>query len=305
MTAQSDRDGLFGKITAFFAPDETPIAPRSPLIGGLIAVVSFAMAFLAVAAIEAGAAADRIAAGWSEELAQSATVRITATAGTLDEVSAAAMAVLEVAPGVASARLMSEAELMELMAPWLGREADVAALPLPALIDVTLEDGGPDTADIQRQLDLAAPGALYDDHGEWRAPLIEAAVGLRRIAVAGVLLTLAALAAMVAVAAIASLWAGSSVVRTLRLIGAEDQFISRAFERQFAIRAALGGGFGAFIALVIAARMPTISASGILAAPDTATTSLIPWIAPLAPVICAVTALAATRLACMFVLRRT
>lgn len=293
------------RITGFFAPDETPIAPRSPLIGGLIAVVSFAMAFLAVAAIEAGAAADRIAAGWSEELAQSATVRITATPETIGEVSAAAMAVLEVAPGVSSARLLSEAELKELMAPWLGRDADVAALPLPALIDVSLEDGGPDAEDIQRQLNLAAPGALYDDHGEWRAPLIEAAVGLRRVAIAGVVMTLAALAAMVAVAAAASLWAGSSVVRTLRLIGAEDQFISRAFERQFAIRAALGGGFGAFLALLIAARMPEISSTGILAVSKSSSAGLVPWIAPLAPVICALTALIATRLACMFVLRRT
>ena len=305
MTAAPDNQGLFGRIAAFFAPDETPIAPRSPLIGGLIAIVSFSMAFLAVAAIETGAAADRIAAGWSEELAQSATVRVAAPPETLAEVSAAALAVLEVAPGVASARLLSEAELKELMAPWLGRDADVSALPLPALIDVTLEDGGPDAGDIQRQLELAAPGALYDDHGEWRAPLIEAAISLRRVAFAGVLLTLAALAAMVAVAAIASLWAGSGVVRTLRLIGAEDQFIWRAFERQFAIRAALGGGFGAFLALVISARMPTISGTGILSAPETATACLVPWIAPIAPLICALTALGATRLACLFVLRRT
>ncbi|MGB0411973.1 MAG: cell division protein FtsX [Pikeienuella sp.] len=305
MSHAADNEGFFGRITSFFAPDETPIAPRSPLIGGLIAIVSFAMAFMAVAAIEAGAAADRVAAGWSEELAQSATVRITAPPEKLAEVSASALAVLEIAPGVASARLLSEAELKELMAPWLGRDADVVALPLPALIDVTLEDGGPDAEDIQRQLELAAPGSLYDDHGEWRAPLIEAAVTLRRVAMAGVVLTLIALAAMVAVAAVASLWAGSGVVRTLRLIGAEDQFISRAFERQFAIRAALGGGFGAFLALVIAARMPSVAATGILSTSATATHSLIPWIAPLAPIVCALTALAATRIACLFVLRRT
>ncbi|MGB0507062.1 MAG: cell division protein FtsX [Pikeienuella sp.] len=287
-----------------FTPDETPIAPGSNFIGGLIAAVSFAMAFLAVAAIEAGIAADRIASEWANELAQSATVRISAAPEDMARVSAAALSVLEIAPGVSSARLMSEAELQGLLAPWLGESADVAALPLPALIDVSLDSGGPNVEDVQRQLDLAAPGSVYDDHGEWRGPLIEAATGLRRIAAIGVGLSLAALAAMVAVAAAASLWAGSGVVRTLRMIGAEDRFISRSFERRFAIRAAIGGGLGAIAALIAAAQMPEIVTSRLFATSEISPLAAAYWIAPAAPAISALTALIATRAACLIVLRR-
>lgn len=295
---------LFRSIRNIFAPEETPIAPRSGVIGGLITLVSLAMTFIAVIAFEAGVAADRVAGQWSDDLARSATVRVAAAPEDLEAVTRAALKVLQTVPGVAGARTMDETELQGLLAPWLGREADVAALPLPALIDVTLGGRGPDPADVQRQLDLAAPGAVYDDHGAWRAPLIDAAAGLRRIALAGVALTLLALAAMVGVAATASFWSAYGVVHTLRMIGAEDRFISRAFARQFALRATIGGVFGAAIALGVVARMPRLTSAEILSAGDAAATGPSFWLILVAPAICGLTALLATRTASLFLLRR-
>ncbi|MEM7269746.1 MAG: cell division protein FtsX [Pseudomonadota bacterium] len=295
---------VFGAVKRLFVSEETAIAPKAGIIGGLITVVSIAMSFLAVAAFEAGVAANRIAGEWTGELAQSATVRISAPQEDIDAVAIAALRTLEFAPGVASARILSDEELQTLLAPWLGRDADIAALPLPALIDVKVEGTGPDVADVQRQLDLAAPGAVYDDHGEWRAPLIEAALGLRRLAIVGVALTLIALAAMVGVAAVATLWSGATVVRTLRLIGAEDRFISRAFERQFSVRAAIGGLIGAGAAMFAMTRLPNITSSEILMAgvsPEGATW----WLLAATPLVCAATALWATKTASYFVLRRT
>lgn len=300
-------DALMAIVKAIrnvFAPAETPIAPKSGVIGGLILFVSLAMTFLAVVAFEAGLAAERVAGQWSGELAQSATVRIVAPKQELPTLTRETLAVLEIAPGVAAAREISEAELKALLAPWLGRDADVAALPLPVLIDVSIEGGGPNVVDVQRQLDLVAPGAVYDDHGQWRAPLIEAAQGLRRIALVGVALALLALGAMVGVAATASLWAGASVVLTLRLIGAEDRFISRAFERQFALRAAIGGVFGAAIALFISARMPRITSADIFSPGEAAASGPHFWLIVAAPAIAAIAALLATRTASFFVLRR-
>ena len=293
----------FRAIREVFAPEETPIAPRSGVIGGLITLVALVMSFLAAIAFEAGVAADRIAGQWAGELAQSATVRISADAEEMDSVAKAAMSALQIAPGVASARLLSESELQELLAPWLGQQADVGALPLPALIDVTIEGTGPDVEDVQRQLDLVAPGAVYDDHGEWRAPLINAARGLRRLTALGVVLSLVVLAAMVGVAAVASLWSGAGVVRTLRLIGADDRFISSAFERQFALRAAFGGVFGAALGLLAMLRMPQITSSNILTAGVEFGQGPTWWLVIAAPVACAVAALLATKAASFFVLR--
>ncbi|MEL7462529.1 MAG: cell division protein FtsX [Pseudomonadota bacterium] len=291
-------------LTRFFGPPETPIAPRAGLVGGLISLVAAAMAFLAVAAFEAGVAADRVAGRWSGELAKSATVRITAPAEDAQAVTAAALRVLEIAPGIASARILSETENQALLSPWLGRDADVAALPLPILIDITVSGRGPDAADIQRQLELAAPGAVYDDHGEWRAPLITAARGLRIIAGIGVALTVVALAVMVAMAASATLWSGSAVVRTLRLIGAEDRMISRAFERPFALRAAFGAACGAALALIFVEQMPRIDGVDALIAGASGYGPTW-WLAPLAPLVAGLTALIATRIAAFVVLRRS
>ena len=291
-------------IRNVFAPQDTPIAPRSGVIGGLILFVAMAMTFIAVIAFEAGLAAERLAGQWSGELSQSATVRIVAAEDELPGLTRAALGALEVAPGVAAAEVVGEEELQTLLAPWLGRDADIEALPLPVMIDVSLSGAGPDPADIQRQLDLVAPGAVYDDHGQWRAPLIEGAKGLRRIAIAGVALALLALSAMVAVAATASLWAGAGVVLTLRLIGAEDRFISRAFERQFALRAAIGGVFGAVIALIITARMPRLATADIFAPTEAISAGPHLWLVFVAPAITAIVALVATRTACFFVLRR-
>lgn len=290
-------------IREVFAPEETPIAPRSGVIGGLITLVALAMSFLAVVAFEAGVAADRVAGQWAGELAQSATVRISADPQDLDALGKAALSALQIAPGVASARVLSESELQDLLAPWLGQQADVAALPLPRLIDVTIEGAGPDVADVQRQLDLVAPGAIYDDHGEWRAPLIEAAQGLRRLTTLGVALSLVVLSAMVGVAAVATLWSGEGVVRTLRLIGADDRFISGAFERQFSLRAAIGGVFGSAIALFAMSRMPQITSSDILTAGVSFGQGPTWWLVIAAPIACAIAALLATKAACFFVLR--
>ena len=293
----------FRAVREVFAPEETPIAPRSGVIGGLITLVALAMSFLAVIAFESGVAADRVAGQWAGELAQSATVRISADPDEIDSLGKAALSALQIAPGVASARLLSESELQELLAPWLGQQADVGALPLPALIDVNIEGTGPDVEDVQRQLDLVAPGAVYDDHGEWRAPLIDAAKGLRRLTIIGVALSIIVLGAMVGVAAVATLWSGEGVVRTLRLIGADDRFISSAFERQFALRAAIGGIFGSAIGILAMSRMPQITSSELLTAGANFSQGPTWWLVIATPIVSAFAAMLATKAASYFVLR--
>ncbi|MEX2520675.1 MAG: cell division protein FtsX, partial [Paracoccaceae bacterium] len=130
--------------------------------------------------------------------------------------------------------------------------------------------------------------------------------GVRRAAAAGSWMALVALAAMVAVAAAATLWSGAGVVRTLRLIGAEDRFISRAFERPFALRAAFGAAVGAAAAAIFALTMPRIGTEMFSTGAFGAEPLL--WLAPLAPPVAALiaglTALGATRAAAYLVLRR-
>lgn len=311
------RAGVFATLRETVAPAEPPIAPRAGLIGGLIAFVAAAMAFLAVGAAEIGLAADRIAGVWDGALADAATVRIDAPVGegaaaateSLAETTETVLALLRRTPGVAGARALTAAETQALLAPWLGPEADLAALPTPVLIDVALSGAGPDVADVKRQIAVAAPGAVYDDHSAWRAPLRGAAASLRRAAIAGAALAAAALAAMVAVATAATLSSGAHVVRTLRLIGAEDRFIARAFERPFAFRAALGALIGAAAALALAARTGLGEKAQALFAGGASLTAP-PDVGPnwallaIAPVAAGATAILAARIAAYRALRR-
>lgn len=296
---------FFERLKAIVAPDAPSIAPRARLIGGLIALVAASMGFLASAGALTGLAADRIAGRWTTELSAVATVRVTAPEAELAQRVQAALKALGETPGIESARALTVEESRALLAPWLGAESDVAALPVPALIDVKMTPRGPDVDALQDRLELEAPGARWDDHREWRAPLILAARGLRTVATAGVIVSILALAAMIAVSAIASLRSGDGIVRTLKLIGADDRFISRAFERPFAMRAAVGAGLGALAAALISLGMPKIEGIEVFTVDEMGVDWRIAMLLPAAAALIAgLTALGATRAAAYFVLHK-
>lgn len=244
-----------------------PLAPRSTA-PDLVALVAAAMCFLAVLALGAADGAARIAGAWRGGLDGAATVRLAlgADAGAVE----AALAALADAPGVTAARTLSPEEVAALLAPWLGT-GPAGAPPAPVLIALTVAPEEFDAAAAQARLDAAAPGARLEDHGAWRARVAEAAGAFRRLAFASVALMGVALAAMVAAASRASLAGAAATVRTLRLLGAEDAFVARAFVRPIALRALLGGAAGALGAALAALALPEFGVSdalGAASAPD-------------------------------------
>lgn len=236
-----------------------PIVPRSGWGSALTVLTALAMSYLAVLTLSAGIAAERLAEGWRTDLGGEATVRISAAPNVLEARITATLAVLAAAPGVADARLLSEAEHQVLLEPWLGAGDWLDDLPVPRLIEVRIDGPGPDPSVVQARLDEAAPGAVYDDHALWREPLVRAAGTLRRLAwVATALIALAA-AGMVALSARSTLAGNAEVVRVVRLIGGEDRFIEDAFVRRVAARAALGGLAGALLGGASVAMMPELA----------------------------------------------
>jgi cell division transport system permease protein len=177
----------------------------------------------------------------------------------LEAAVTSALVVLGTSPGVAGARVLSDAEHRALLQPWLGAGDWLNDLPVPRLIEVRLEGPGPDPQVLQARLDQAAPGAIYDGHAAWRLPLERAAAALRRLAWAATALVALAAAAMVALAARASLAANAEVVRVIRLIGAEDRFVEAAFVGRLTARAAAGGAIGALAGAGALALMPELA----------------------------------------------
>ncbi len=251
-----------GKFRGWRLPrraDGPPIVPRSGWAAALTALTALAMSYLAVLTLSVGIAADRLAETWRTELAEVATVRIPGAPEGLEARVTGALVVLAATPGVADARLLSDAEHLFLLEPWLGPGDWLDDLPVPRLVEVRVEGPGPDTSALQARLDAAAPGAVYDDHALWRGPLVRAATALRRLAWLATALIALAAAGTVALAARSTLAGNAEVVRVVRLIGGEDRFIENAFVHRLAPRAALGGLAGALLGGASVALMPELA----------------------------------------------
>ena len=108
-------------------------------------------------------------------------------------------------------------------------------------------------------------------------------------------------ATVVTLAAQAALAANLPVIRTLRLVGATDGFIARAFVRRFTLRALAGAGAGTALGLVVAALLPGSGGDGFLAGLGFRGAG---WLWPLvSPPAATATAWAATRYASYRMLR--
>jgi len=278
------------------------VVPPSGFTAQLTLFASGAMAFLAVFALALSLASGRLAQRWGDELARTATIRIVAPEDQRAQQTAAALAVLQTTPGIAQARALSDAEQQALLAPWFGSNLPLDSLPVPRLIEIVASEQGFDATGLRLRLAAEVPGAVLDDHGRWRAPLVSAAQRLRLVGwfVAG--LILAAVAAMVTLAANAALAANAQVVAVLRLVGATDGYIAQAFVRRFTVRALIGSamgvvlGMGAVWLLPSGGDMPSfLTGIGFQGAG---------WLVPLMlPIISAVVALLATAFAANRALR--
>lgn len=236
------------------------LLPSSGWTAPLVGFSCGAMAFLAVLALAASLAASGLAAEWRSDLADVSTVRLSAEAAGKPDTVAAVLEVLRTTPGIADVRVLTEEEQAALITPWLGTGEILAELPMPQLIDVTLRGDGPDVDALQARLDLTVQGATYDDHAAWRGPLAKAADSLEVLAIIAVVVTLLTVGCLVAFAARATLIGNRSIVETLRLIGAEDSFIARAFVGRLVRRAAIGSLIGTAFGCLCLWALPNIDA---------------------------------------------
>lgn len=283
------------------APTAAAVVPGSGATAALTWVASGAMAFLAVFALALGLAAGRLADRWQATLAQTATLRLSAPPAQISAQTDAALEVLRTTPGVASVRVIDLEEQRALLEPWFGPDLPVEALALPRLIEIVEGSPGFDPIGLRLRLAGEAPGAVLDDHSRWRGPMVAAAQALNRLALVAVVLAGVALAAMVALAAGFALAANAQSIRVLRLVGARDAFIARAFTRRFALRALGGAGVGTALGVVSVALLPQ-DAGGVLAGLGPGGAD---WVLMLAvPLVAALVAWVTTRIAAFRVLRR-
>lgn len=237
-------------------PQADRAVPQTGTTARLTVFVAAVMAFLAVIALAVSLTTNRAANLWAEELAQSATLRLPPDPATADALLLSALDVLQTTPGVSSVRALSQDEQRDLLAPWFGPDLPLDALPMPQLIEIVTDRDGVDIDGLRARLSAQVPGAILDDHTAWRAPLLEAAGRVRLIGWSVIVLIGATVAAMITLAAQAALAANVQVIRVLRLVGAKDAYIARAFVRRFTLRAGGGAIIGTIAGVIVVLVMP-------------------------------------------------
>lgn len=255
---------MFAQILALLRGDPRAdrVVPPSGFTAQLTVFTSGAMAFLAVFALALSLATARLADRWSAALAQSSTIRISAPLDQRATQTAAVLRILEQTPGVASARALSAKEQEALLMPWFGPDLPLESLPIPQLVEVIEEPRGYDDEGLRLRLQAEAPGAVLDNHTRWRRPLVVAADRLNLLGMGALMLILLSTGAMITLAAGTALAANRQVMGVLRLVGARDTYIARAFVRRFTLRAFVGAVGGTILAMLAITALPSAEAAG-------------------------------------------
>lgn len=266
-----------------FGPDQAggQLVPGSRLSGPMSWVIGMMVA-LTVIALAAGLALGNVAQGASADLANGVTVQIIqANPEARQSEAERAAARLRATPGVASVRVVPQAEVDRLIEPWLGGQTDGEdAIPVPALVDVLLTGSvdGETLGALRRSVREVAPSARVDAQSAWLQPVFAAIDALRWLAIIMVGLLASALAAAVILSVRTAMGLNRDTIEIVHLLGGTDVQIARLFQRSVAIKALTSGlvGFalGAGVVLLFASRFAELGA-GLL---STASLGLGAWI---------------------------
>ncbi|MCJ2088389.1 ABC transporter permease [Methylobacterium sp. E-005] len=245
-----------------------PLVPTDTAAGRSLAAVIAILTFLAGLCAGAAEMVATNAAQWQGDVAQEVTIQIRPNPGRDVEADVARAAGLAKAePGIAETRIFSKAEAERLLEPWLGTGLDLSDLPVPRLIALKLNrNQGADLKRLRARLLEALPGvASLDDHALWLQRLSSAANAFVGIGIGLVILVLVATGLAVTFATRGAMASNREVVEVLHFVGADDDYIARAFQRRFFGLGLRGGAIGAgcaILAFVIGGLLARAARSG-------------------------------------------
>ena len=154
--------------------------------------------------------------------------------------------------GVASANVLTDSQMKELLKPWLGDTSLLDDLPMPHLIDVQLiPDADVDLDMLKALLNKNAPNASLDVHKLWLGKLIKLVKTLDLLASALLSLVIATTSVIVIYVTCSSLAVHKPVIELLHQTGAHDSYISKQYAKRTAVLAAIGAVTGYLAVLPI------------------------------------------------------
>jgi cell division transport system permease protein len=206
------------------------------------------MVYLAALALAATMAADRLADRWRADLVGTFSVQIPPDASTTDvererllgEVADAVAAM----DGVASVRIIGEAEKLKLLEPWLGAAGLPEGVRLPDIVVVQMRaDAVPDAEAVKARIAGLAAEATIEDHARWQGDMLAFSRSIKLLA--SIIIGLIAAAAVTTIIFVTKtgLSIHRRVIEIVHLVGAHDSYIARQFLLH-AMRLGLVGGIG-------------------------------------------------------------
>ena len=222
------------------------LLPQTRFGGPIPWVIAILIALVVVAAA-GGLSLRNLAQNARADLSGAVTVQIV-EANAVDR-NAQAQAVADTLTGnsmVKSVRVVPEAELTELLEPWLGASASSDDVPMPALIDVELTGraSAAQIGELQSVIAQAAPDARIDAQSDWLEPVYDALSALQYLALGLIALVAFATAAAVWMAARSALANHGETVEIIHLLGGTDAQITSVFQRSVIRDATFGGLVG-------------------------------------------------------------
>lgn len=217
-----------------------------------IAVFIFAITLSGVLSV------DSMISSWNKSILGSLTVQIIPINDTDKEKARAetlayeekAVDFLKSVNGVTKVTPLSDAQLNELLLPWLGDGVDISELPTPRIIDVRISpDADFDFAQLAQDLAAASPQASLDNHKLWLNKLIAFADGLNLIATTILLLVSAITSGAIFYTTQMSLGLHHHIIEILHIVGAKDAYIAQQYAKRMAFLGFIGGIIGLFFAV--------------------------------------------------------
>ena len=195
--------------------------------------------------------------GWQRGVSESLTVQI----NTYDEegrdrgelVTAdieKALSILRTTPGVIGASVLTDAQMNDLMAPWVGADVAVSSLPVPKLIDVAIDSNNPPFLEqLKRDLSAHVPAATMDSHRIWLEELIKLSHHILNLIIFVIVLLAITIAFTVAYTTRSTLKIHESVIKLVHMMGAKDLFITSRYAWHNFKYALAGGILGTVAAI--------------------------------------------------------
>ncbi|MEJ8474882.1 cell division protein FtsX [Roseibium algae] len=230
-----------------------PIVPPQSVAGRALTLVVAIMSFLACLTIGGVSIVWDAADDWQNDLVREVTIQIRPADGIdmLREIDKA-VALAQEFPGVETVRALSDDETRALLQPWLGDNLDLDSLPVPRLIQITVDDPEAlDLAQLRSSLERQVAGASLDDHSVWTSRLSAMAGAVVFGGVCIMLLVLGSMVLSVVFATQSAMAGNKDVVSVLHFVGAEDSFIAREFQRHFLVLGLKGGISGGVFASML------------------------------------------------------